>query len=267
MRAAQSAVKIRKLSVWFATSFVVVPMASAQPALTLPSGSAQGAVTLEVEASQDRFGDIVSIAPDLSVGVTPDLTLSVLHSTFARTGFRGAAGGGLCATDPCANVYDAIGVEALYSLVRGSPALAANLGVYATSFDRDHYSLKVGAKARHKVGRVTFVTLPSVTVAVSERDAMVPNRDRLWLPVSGMVTLGHGISAGAGTGLKAPLDGTFDDSYEIAAGLLAGYAATANLSLGASWVHGKLIAGDAALPGGTDGFDSRALHVWATATY
>lgn len=242
--------------------------AHAAPGLTLASGSVQGTVTFEADTSANKVGDTVSLAPDLAVGVTDDITVSLVHSTFGRTGFRGAAGGGICMTDAgCAKTYDSVGVEGLYALLRGPVSLAVDAGAYATSFDKDFYVAKLGAKARYVAGRVTLATLPSVTIALSERDAMAPNRDRLWLPVSGMVAIAHGFSLGASTGLKAPLDGTFGDSYEIALGALASYVYSPVVSVGASWVEGKLIAGDAALPGGMDGIDSRAFQLWVTGTY
>jgi len=242
--------------------------ASAQPGLTLPAGGIQATVNLEADTSAHAFADTVSIAPDVSVGISDDLTLSVIHSTVGRTGFRGGAGGGFCVTDRgCPKLYDNAGVEGLYSLVRGGAALAIDAGAYATSFDRDDYVAKVGAKVRFILDRVTLATLPSVTIAVTERDAMVPNRDRLWLPVSAMIAVVGGLAIGASTGLKAPLDGTFSHSYEIALGAVATYAYSPALLVGASWIHGKLIAGDAARPAGVDGIDGRAFQLWITATY
>jgi len=240
----------------------------ADPGLTLRAGGVQGTVTSEADVSAHKMGDTFSLAPDLSVGVTDALTVSLIHSTFGRTGFRGSAGGGFCIRDAaCPGTYDNAGVEGLYSLLRGPRSIAVDGGVYATSFDHDFYVAKVGMKARYIAGRVTWATLPSVSVALTNRDAMTPNRDRLWLPVSGMVAVAGGLSVGASTGFKAPLDSTLGDSYEIALGAIATYSYSPVLSFGASWIHGKLIAGDTALPAGTDGVDSRAFQLWATGTY
>jgi len=242
--------------------------AHAGPKLTLDAGHVQGSLTIETDTSSHKVGDTVSVAPDISVGVTDDVTISVIHSTFGRTGFRGAAGGGFCTTDPgCARTYDNVGVEALYSLVRGPAAVAVDAGVYATSFDHHFYVAKLGAKARYVTGPVTLATLPSVTLAATERDAMTPNRDRLWVPASATVAVADGLGLGLATGLKAPLDGTFTDSYEIALGALATYTYSPQLAFGASWIEGKLLAGSTARPAGMDAMDSRALQVWVTGTY
>lgn len=238
-------------------------VAHAAPGLTLPAGTVSGTLTLEVDASAGTFGDPTSIAPDLAAGVTDDLTLSVVHSTFARTGFRGSAGAGVCVTDACAEVYDNVGAEALYSLQRGAFSLAANAGVHAWSLARDHYVGKLGARLRYQTGRVTIASLPSVTIALTERDGTVPNRDRLWLPVTALATVASGLSLGLGTGLKGPIS-DLDTAYEVAFGALANYTISPELSLGASWIHGKALAGDDVA--GADGLDSRVLNVWLTAT-
>lgn len=233
--------------------------------LPLRERAVQATVTLELDASKGAFGDTVSIAPDLAVGVSEELTLALVHSTFGRTGFRGAAGSGICVTDACAHVYDNAGVEALYSLRTGDLAVAANAGVHALSFDSAFYVAKLGAKLRYVNGKLTFASLPSVFVAMTSRDAVPENRDRIWLPVSAMYAVGGGVALGVGTGFKAPLD-DLDDSFEIAAGLLVQYAVSPSIGLGASWVHGKLGGGDAVLPPGTSGFDTRTVQVWMTAT-
>jgi hypothetical protein len=239
--------------------------AFAQPGLTLPGGGVSATLTVEGDVSAATAGDTTSFAPDVWVGATEDLSLGVVHSTFGRSGFRGAAGAGICAGDACANTYDNAGLEALYSLLRGPLSIAANPGIHATSFDRGFYVAKLGGKARYKLDRLTLMTLPSVTIAMSHRDDTMPNRDRLWLPVSGTYMIAGGFSAGLTTGFKAPLD-DIGDSYEIAAGVVAQYAYSPQLSFGASWVHGKLFGGDAVLPDDMSGIDSRAVQLWLSAT-
>jgi hypothetical protein len=243
---------------------LVASPAYANPLLPLPAGGVNATLHLEQDVSSGQLGELVSLAPDLAVGVTRELTLSLVHSTFGRTGFRGAAGSGLCASDACARTYDNAGVEALYTLRRGSLAIAGNAGVHATSLHRDFYVAKLGGKLRLQRGRLAITSAPSVFVAATERDAMSPNRDRLWLPVVASVRAGNGVAVGATTGFKAPLDDV-GGAYEVAAGVMIQYTPSSELSFGASWVHGKLVAGDA-LPADTTGFDSRALHIWISAT-
>ena len=53
----------------------------------------------------------------------------------------------------------------------------ANGGVHATSSDRDHYVAKLSAKLRYKLGEAVVTSLPSVTLAISQREDPMPNRD------------------------------------------------------------------------------------------
>ena len=123
-----------------------------QPGLTLPAGGVMAQLNLEMGMNEGTAFEPVSIAPDISYGVTDDLTLSLVHSNAAISGFRGTSGAGLCITgtdNGCPHVYQDFGAEALYSVLRGPFALAANGGLIAqdlrpaspAAFDLD---LKVG---------------------------------------------------------------------------------------------------------------------------
>jgi len=240
------------------------------PGLTLPQGVVGISLVAEASASSGTLGEPISIAPDLGFGVTPDLTLSLVHSTFGTTGFRGGAGRGLCLTGEghgCAHVYDGAGVEALYGLRRGSFSVAANLGAHALSFDAGHHGLKLGFKLRYSVGRVVVISMPSVFVAVTERDsATTPNRDLLWLPTSVAYKLTSELSVAVAAGLKGPIEG-FDEGFEIAVGTSTQYALSNAVTIGGSWAYGKLIGGDATLPAGTRGHDFRALQSWVAMSF
>ena len=237
--------------------------AAAQPAPgVLPSGIFTLTVTAEIEASKGTFGDPTSIAPDGAIGIDDQLTLALLHSTFGRTGFRGNAGAGLCVTDGCPELYDNVGAEAYYGLLDGPFAIAADGGVHAVSFDRGLYAGKLGARIRMLAGKVALASLPSVLIAVSKRDEQP---DRIFVPFNATFPVSSQLSLGLITGFKSPLD-NIGDGYEIAAGAFVQYAATPSISFAASWVHGKIIGGDDALPGDASGIDSRALQLWVTIT-
>ncbi|MBA3393818.1 MAG: hypothetical protein H0T89_14315 [Deltaproteobacteria bacterium] len=237
--------------------------ASAQPAPgVLAHGIFTTTVTAEIDASEGTFGDPTSLAPDLSLGITDEVTLSVLHSTFGRTGFRGSAGAGLCVTDACGPTYDNAGAEAYVGMTDGTFALAANGGIHATSFDQAHYAAKLGARMRLRAGPLSLVTLPSIAVAISHRDEQ---SDRLFVPINASVPVGGGVSVGVITGFKAPLD-ELAARYELAAGAFVQYVASPSVAFAASWVHGSLIGGEDALPAETNGVDIRALQIWITIT-
>lgn len=253
-----------------------LPLASAEveerpppPGLTLPRGASSLGLTVEIDASADRVGEPTSIAPDVALGVTSDLTIALVHSTFATTGFRGGAGRGACVSGTsggCPRVYDNAGLEAHYGLRRGAVALALVGGAHALSLDAGHHGVKLGGRIRVAQGRLTLASSPALYLAATERGAAAgANRDRYWLPVAASYGIVPALSVGVVTGLKGTMQSA-GDTYEIALGATLQGAPSRRVALGASWVHGKLVAGDAALPGGARGRDSRAVQVWLTLT-
>jgi hypothetical protein len=240
--------------------------AVAGPELTLPQGGTSATLALEVNASKGSLGSPTSIAPDVAYGVTDDVTVALIHSTFGTTGFRGGAGGGLCVSESCAHVYDNVGGEAHVALAATPTAAAALVGgIVVPSIDRGWVSAKVGAKLRAKAGRVTIASAPSILIAATHRDGAAANRDRLLVPLSALVLVSPPLSLGVGTGFKAPLDDV-GGGYEVALGAIAQVALTPEWTAGASWVHGKIVGGDAAVPEGTSGVDFRAIQAWITYT-
>ena len=246
-----------------------------KPGLTLPAGKVNVAVNLELNASADRVGKPITIAPDVSYGVTPDLTVGVVHSLYAVTGFRARAGGGLCVTgedNGCAHVYDNVGAEGWYSVARGPTAIAVGGGVHATSLDAGFYALKLGVKLRHTVGRIGLHALPSVLVAVTDRESggVRLNRDSLWLPVQATYKATPELTVGLGTGVKILDLSAAGDSWEVPVGAMATYAIDPLTTVGASWVFGKLLAGVDNPPDpapAAKGPDFRGVQLWGARTF
>jgi hypothetical protein len=252
-------------------SFLLLPSllasasALANPSVTLPRGTVSATVTTEINASQDVMGSPSSIAPDLSIGADDNLTISLVHSSFATTGFRGSAGLGFCVADECLYTYNNVGLEATHAATRGRFASGVTVGLYANNIYQRWVSGKVGGRIRATLGDVTLASNPSVFIALSHRDGADMNRHRLFLPISAMYRLAPAVSLGIATGFKAALDDVVG-SYEIAAGALCHYTFSPTWSAGASWVHGKIVGGDMALPAGASGVDYRALQLWLTLT-
>ncbi|MBE7450564.1 MAG: hypothetical protein HS111_17190 [Kofleriaceae bacterium] len=244
------------------------------PGLTLGQGKLNVAVNLELELSQDRVGKPFSISPDVSYGVTPDLTVALVHSRFATTGFRAAAGGGLCLAGDdggCVAVYNNVGLEGWYSVARGPTSIAVGGGVHALNLDAGFYNLKLGARLRHVAGKLGFHALPSVIVAVTERDDGAGNRlnkDTLWVPVQVTYNLAP-LTVGLGTGVKGALSG-FGDAYQIPLGFMALYAVDKTTTVGASWVFGQVISGATNPPDPSppvEGFALRGVQLWGSRTF
>ena len=251
------------------TALTALPsVALAGPGLTLDAGKVNVTATAEINMSKDLVGKPFSLAPDVSYGVSNELTVMLVHSTFLTTGFRGSSGGGLCPAaeeDGCIAGYNNVGVEALYGVKTGPASLAINAGVHALNLDASFFSAKLGAKFRYTAGKVVIMTSPSILVAVTERDPDAPkpqNKDSLWVPVAVSYKATPEVAVGAATGIKGPLDG-FGDNWTTSLGFFGTYAMSKTAAVGASWTFGKMIGG---LPEAALGADFRAVQLWFSYT-
>jgi|JI10StandDraft_1071094.scaffolds.fasta_scaffold23748_4 hypothetical protein len=241
-----------------------------KPGLTLPKGKLSVAVNLEIEMSADRVAKPISLSPDVSYGVTPDLTVALVHSRVGLTGFRAAVGGGLCLTgedNGCVAVYNNVGAEGWYNVARGPLAAAVGAGFHATNLDAGFYHAKVGARVRYTAGQLGVHFSPSVLIAAAKRDE--GGVDSIWLPVQGTYKATPELTVGVGTGIKGPLDG-FGDAWQVPVGVMGTYAIDPATTVGASWVFGQLLGGatnppDPAPP--VKGVDYRGLQIWGARTF
>lgn len=241
----------------------------------------KGSVVLQLNAemnlTKDRAFKPVSIAPDLSYGVTDKLTIAIEHSSFALTGFRGAAGSGLCVTSKdngCPSVYRQGGLELIYSVAKGATAVAIDGGVVlkdlrpASTSTLDTFA-KIGAKARFSAGKVSLMMQPNLWIALSNRSvtgmdgaSTKLNKDQLWFPVVGWVNPTPSLSLGIGSGVKGALS-KFGDVYTIPVGALAQLAINKHIQVGASFIFGQIAGGDA-IANPEPGADARVLQLWLT---
>lgn len=236
-------------------------VAVAGPGVTLDAGKLNVAVNAEINTSSGKVAKPLSLAPDVSYGVSDDLTVSLVHSTFATTGFRGQAGRGLClrsTDDGCTALYNNVGGEALYALAKGPFSAAANVGFHALNIDAGFYAAKVGAKVKYTAGQLVFSSQPSLFLGVTDRDK--GNKESLFVPVLGQFKVSPQFLLGLGTGIKGPI-WRFSNNWEVSLGASAVYNMSPALSLGASWTFGKLLGGADAT-----GVDYRAVHVWGSYT-
>jgi hypothetical protein len=237
------------------------------PGLTLAGGALSLSTTAELEMSADAVAKPWSIAPDLAYGVTDDVTIVFAHSTVATTGFRGAAGSGVCLAGDdagCPRPYRNGGLEGQVGLLRGPAAAAAVGGLHgafgtdASGDDVNLVSLKLGARTRVARGPLIALFNPSVFIALDQRDQ---SGDAIWLPLGAGYRVSPPVTVGLGTGINGPIDG-FSDGFRVPIGIWTTLAPTPRTSAGASFTFGR-IAGGSALSG-TDqtGPDFRALHLW-----
>lgn len=235
--------------------------------VTLRQGVVAGALSFELGVAKGSVLEPTSVAPDLAVGITDRFTFGLMSSGSALSGFRGSAGWGFCMTTPeqkCPTPYTAGGAEGLFALSRGSVALAANVGViWSAREPAVHTDLKVGFKLRLSEGRVFALLSPNVWLALDDRfDRIVPHEHQLFVPISFWVKPATKLSLGIGTGVKGPLE-SFKDRMSIPGGALVQLAVDPRVSIGGSFVFGKLLGGSAVMD---PGIDARVVQIWINLT-
>jgi hypothetical protein len=242
--------------------------------LTLEPGALFVQIDLELNLATAAVAKPFSIAPDVSYGVTQDLTLSLIHSTYGTTGFRGGTGDGLCLTgtsNGCAHPYNNVGGEALYSLATGDAPIAAVVGLYSLNLDQSFVDLKLGFKTKFTLGAFALVVNPSIYVGMNDREATTPNVDQLYLPVGLTYKLSPQLTVGLGSGIKGPLNdfSKFGKAWSVPLGANAVVTLDRAFAVGAAFTFGKLVGAPAledASPPQT-GTDFRALHLWLNYTH
>jgi hypothetical protein len=247
---------------------VVTPPAppAPEPGVTLRERVVAAHVAIEMSLSSGTVMKPASVAPDVSYGVSDDLTIGIIHSGSALTGFRGSAGWGVCVTETtsatdlnCHTRYTAGGLEALYNIGRGSAALALDAGVIWSAFEPSvHTDLKLGLKLKMTEGNVFAWFSPNVWLALDDRyDRVVAHEHQLFLPLSVWIKPIAPLAVGIGTGVKGPL-ASFGDRLSIPIGALVQYSFEPRISVGASFVFGKLLGSEALDPG----IASRVVQIW-----
>jgi hypothetical protein len=219
-------------------------------------------ITTETSMGTGTMLDSTSLAPDVSYGVTDRVTLSLVHSGFATTGFRGSAGGGLCLSGDargCEHPYNNAGLDALVDLVRADRfAIAGVAGLHAVSIDQRFVDVKLGAQASYRTGKVTATLSPSVFVGVTER--AMGNEGTVFAPGSISVQLSRDWLVAMGGGVATPIaDPT--GGWTVRLGSIVRYRVRPGLFVAGSLFLPKL-AGGAAVDG--TGVDARVANLWVT---
>jgi hypothetical protein len=224
--------------------------------LTLPGGKLFLDAFLEVSLSKDAAFKPVSLAPDLWYGINDDLTLGLVHSTRGATGIFGNAGDGICFTgksNGCAKIYDNIGIDARYQLLRKSSiSLAADGGLFVGSFDPFMLSFKLGALARFYKGPFSVELDPSLFIGITERDA--GNEEIFTAPATFMYTVMPKLGIAAQFALTVPFVDTGLTMFGASIG--AQYFITDQLILDAVFSLPAMMAGELVA---VDGVDARTL--------
>lgn len=187
------------------------PRAATRRPLTLAQGMVQLDHTLFVNVGDEFFGEPVSYAPRLHVGVTPFITVGVIH------------GKGICFTGEsgCASTYNDLGLDSLFSFVWTEHFQAAfRLTLAAGAMDLIDSSLflvpgwdpfglilRPGVVSRLTLWRFAFWLEVALRIGLANRDAgPFGNREYFMLPAWLGFQLTEGLMVYLRAGLNAPLD-------------------------------------------------------------
>lgn len=151
-------------------------------ALVLDPGEVIAQVAVELSVVAGRFARPLSIAPDAWIGVTPRLTIGLVHSNgsldqidaLASFCFRGDA-------RSCDRVYRGSGVDVRWSWREGSLAVAPRGRLLLRDVDPWKPAITVGALARWTRGRYAITTDPYLRLGLANR--ALGNRAALVVPI------------------------------------------------------------------------------------
>jgi hypothetical protein len=236
-------------------TIALIVLASAAPAaaqemveerqMTLPAGRAFIQVFAEINLSEEAVAKPLSIAPDLWYGVSNELSVGLVHSGRAATGFYGGVGNGLCLSGEdggCAKVYDNVGLDVRYHFYReGDLTLSADGGLFVGSFDPFVASLKVGAIGRYQAGALALEAAPALFAGLTQREPegggvviSTGNKEIFFLPVSVMYALSPSFGLAAQVGATVPFENA-GDLFTIGASLGVQYLLSSQLFLDAAF--------------------------------
>lgn len=229
-----------------------MPVEETEPRMTLPAGRALLQGYLELNLSSDLVGKPISLAPDLWYGVNDDITVGLVHSSHATTGFFGGAGDGICFVseeDGCPEVLQNTAVAGRYHLTSEPVALAADAALVVRQLDPFQLALKAGVVGKWQSGAISALFAANLFVGVTEREVdggvMVEagaNKEDINLPVAVMYALSPELSLGVQTGVFLPLSETAD-TYLIPLSLGARYMVSPQISVDALFSFPALIGG------------------------
>ena len=222
-----------------------------------PDGLLSLKVTLAMNLSSDLIGQPLSIAPNLYYGINDRFQVGLIHDGPMRQQTR--PGAGLCLTgsdNGCANVYDNVGLDAMYGVVFG-PALhlSGHGSLYVTSFDAGTVMLAVGVTGKiHLTNTAAVFFDPQIGVQLAKRDTV---DDMLFLPVEFQYQVGLPTTIKLLTGVTGSLS-TLGDTYEVPVGIGFNRNLDATFDIGARFSFDNMLGKQAE---GSGRADARSLAV------
>ncbi len=164
--------------------------ASAQPTdlvarpLVLGQGELEGTLVADINLAPRQLGHSTSLAPDVWYGVTPRLTVGLIHSNPSVDRF--AVGATFCVVHQpilgCEDTYRGSGIDTRWSAVTGDLAVAPRARVLVRELDPVKPAATLGALVRWRRGRFAITADPYLQIGLANRDQ--GNRHALFLPIA-----------------------------------------------------------------------------------
>lgn len=197
-----------------------------------PAGLLTLRLNLLVNASSDTFGKPTSLAPDIYYAITDTVQIGLLHT--GPMGWQTLPGGSLCLTgksNGCPHVYNNVGFDFMYGLLYGDFHLSIHSSLYLLQISDPTWVMwTIGLSGKiHFTNSVALLFDPQVGIALTNRNAPLPNKDQLFLPlelqfqatsmlsvkllsgVTGQLSaLGDTVRVPVGLGLVANINEAFD---------------------------------------------------------
>ncbi|MEO6773370.1 MAG: hypothetical protein ABI467_10125 [Kofleriaceae bacterium] len=156
--------------------------------LVLDANHVAAALTFEANLAPAQLASPASIAPDLWYGITPELTVGVIHSdaSIDRVPVFFEPGGTICVRlerVSCPRHYHGSGLDGLYELVRGDLGIALHARLLLRDVAPIKPAITAGVTMRWRIERwLVVVGDPFVQLGLWNVDA--GNRAELWLPIT-----------------------------------------------------------------------------------
>ena len=227
--------------------------------MTLPKGAWVINGFIEMNLGTGQAFKPVSITPDGWYGVDDKLSVGLVHSSIAMTGFVGAVvGDSICVTgvnNGCLKPYKTVGGLARYRLQ--APYVIEG-GLVVSNTQPFSLDLKLGGGGRWRFKKYTIEVQPNLLIALTQRvtDKMLtaPHSERLNVPATGGFAATPKLELEAQLGFSVPFNKA-GDYFTIPFAIGGRYVHNAHLSIGLMFALPALIRGGAL--GG--GFDVRTL--------
>jgi hypothetical protein len=221
--------------------------------LVLEQDQIQAVVTSEIELAPRSIAVPISFAPDVWLGVTPRLTVGLIHSNASISRIARAAS--FCFEHDfygCDRTYHNAGLDVRYAMQDGALAVAPRVRFLLRDVDPYKPALTAGALLRWQRGPLAITGDPYLRIGIANTDQ--GNRTALWLPVMLSVSPTSRLDLALHTGYDSDL-AVWHDGFHIPLALSTRGRITDSIELG-------MLGGFTSALGPQDTTLRRQLWIW-----